>query len=240
MKHEIIMRPSYSALKCVLDAGESIRAESGAMLAMDATARIEGKLEGGVWKALKRTVLTSESFFVTTITASKNDTEVYLAPRSTGDVEEITLKGDEYVVQGGSFLASEPGIETDAKFSGWKGFVSGEGVFMIKARGTGSIFLSSFGGIFKKELSPGEDFIVDNGHIVAFSAAIPYEITRAGEGMMAMVTTGEGLVLRFKGPGTLYLQTRNLRSFAEQLNPFLPNRDKAQGAGGLLSQAFGG
>lgn len=239
MTFSILQRPSYSALLCVLKNGEEIRAESGAMLAMDGTAKIEGKMEGGLWKALKRTVLTSESFFVTTISATKDETEVYLAPRATGDVEEIKLSGEEYVVQGGSFLASEKSIETDSHFTGWKGFVSGEGIFMIKAKGTGSMFVSSFGAILKKELKAGETFVVDNGHIVAFPSSMQYEITRAGEGF-GMITTGEGFVCRFTGPGMIYLQTRNLQSFAEQLNPFLPNRQSAQGVGGLLSRGFGG
>lgn len=239
MKTSIIQRPSYSALQCLMTKGEQIRAESGSMLAMDATAKIEGKMQGGIWKALKRTVLTSESFFVTTISAEKDHTEVYLAPRSTGDVEEIDLKNDEYVVQGGSFLACEPGVETDSHFTGWKGFVSGEGIFMIKAKGKGKMFVSSFGAIIRKELNAGEEFLVDNGHIVAFSSKIPYKITKAGEGVMSMVTTGEGLVVHFTGPGTLYLQSRNLRSFAEQLNPFLRERNVSQGAG-FLGQAFGG
>lgn len=239
MQFQILQRPSYSALQCIMQKDEKIRTESGAMLAMDATATIEGKMEGGIWGALKRTVLTSESFFVTTITASQNETEVYLAPRSTGDIEEIALNDDEVIVQGGSFLACELGVETDAQFTGWKGFVSGEGIFMIKAKGSGKMFVSSFGGIIKKELKEGEKFIVDNGHIVAFSAHIPYDIQRVGNTLAHSVTTGEGFAVHFTGPGTLYLQTRNLRSFTEQLNPFLPNRDKAQGAG-LLGQVFGG
>lgn len=240
MEFSIINRPSYSALRCLMNKGDAIRAESGAMLGMDASATIEGTMEGGLWKALKRTVLTSESFFVTTITAENNETEVYLAPRSTGDVEEITLSGEEYVVQGGSFLASEKGIQTDAHFTGWKGFVSGEGIFMIKVKGKGRMFVSSFGAIFTKELKAGEEFIVDNGHIVAFPASMPYAITKTGDGIMSMVTTGEGLAVRFTGPGTLYMQTRNLRTFAEQLNPFLRDRTKAQGGANLLGQVFGG
>lgn len=239
MKFEILQRPSYSALKCDMNAGEEIRTESGAMLAMDETATIEGKMEGGLWKAVKRTVLTSESFFVTKITATKGDTEVYLAPRATGDVEEIQLRNEEYVVQGGSFLACEVGIETDAKFTGWKGFTSGEGIFMIKAKGTGSMFVSSFGGILAKDLKAGERFIVDNGHIVAFPAAMTYEISKAGANVMSMVTTGEGFVTVFTGPGTILMQTRNLRTFAEELNPFLRTRERAQGSG-LLGNVFGG
>ncbi|PIR48901.1 TIGR00266 family protein [Candidatus Peregrinibacteria bacterium CG10_big_fil_rev_8_21_14_0_10_55_24] len=239
MHHELLLRPSYTALKCILAKDEEIHAESGAMLAMDATAKIEGRMKGGAWKAIKRTVLTSESFFVTTIRAEKDDTEVYLAPRATGDIEALELNGEEYIIQGGSFLASVGTIETDATFSGWKGFVSGEGVFMIKAKGTGTVFVSSFGGILKKELKPKETFVVDNGHIVAFPSSVSYHIERVGEGLLHMVTTGEGLACVFTGPGTLYLQTRNLRTFAESLNPFLRSRETGQGRG-ILGQIMGG
>jgi uncharacterized protein (TIGR00266 family) len=239
MQYEIIQRPSYSALRCVLNKDEEIHAESGAMLAMDATAHITGTMKGGLFQALKRTVLTSESFFVTTITAQSNESEVYLAPRATGDLESIELKGDEYIVQGGSFLAAEPGIETDAKFTGWKGFVSGEGIFMIKARGTGTMFVSSFGGIVHKQIKKGERFIVDNGHIVAFPSSMTYEIRRVGKGIADMVTTGEGLSVEFEGPGTILMQTRNLRTFAETLNPFLRAPHRSQGSG-FLGQIFGG
>lgn len=238
MKYEILLRPSYSALRCLLASGEEIRTESGAMLAMDASAEIQGKVEGGFFSGLKRAILTNESFFVTTIRATQNDTEVLLAPRTTGDIEVIELSGDEYLVQGGSFLAASTGIETDAKFTGWKGFVSGDGIFMIKARGKGQLFLSSFGGILPKTLNPGQRYICDNGHLVAYSASMTYEIARAGTGF-GMITTGEGLVTTFTGPGTIFLQTRNLRSFAETLNPFLPDRQKSQGRG-FLGQVMGG
>ena len=222
-----------------MDNSESIRTESGSMLAMDATAATEASKQGGLLQALKRTVLTSGSFFVTTITAAADNTEVYLAPRAVGDVQDIVLNNEEYVVQGGSFLASDPSIQTDSKFTGWKGFLSGEGIFMVKASGTGNLFVSSFGGILKKDLKDGEQFIVDNGHIVAFPADMNYDITRAGSGVMFIFTTGEGLVCNFTGPGSIFLQTRNLRTFAETLNPFLRTPERSQGAG-LLGQVFGG
>ncbi|MBT3292682.1 TIGR00266 family protein [Candidatus Peregrinibacteria bacterium] len=238
MNHEIILRPSYSALKCMLNTGESIRAETGAMLAMDKSCEIEGKMQGGAWKAIKRTVLTSETFFITTITSKKDNSEVYLAPRATGDIEMLDLNNDSYIIQGGSYLASEPTVTTDSHFTGWKGFLSGEGIFMIRAEGKGKVFTSSFGGIWKKELSAGEEFVVDNGHIVAFSGNMKYDIQKVGSGVVQMVTSGEGLAVTFTGPGTIYMQTRNLRTFAEALNPFVRERTRGQGRG-LLGNIFG-
>lgn len=239
MDFEILCQPSYSALKCTLKRGEELHTETGAMLAMDGTADIEGSMKGGLWDAIKRTVLTSESFFVTTVKAERDDTEVYLAPRATGDIQGIELTGGAYIVQGGSFLASEPGVETDAKFTGWKGFLSGEGIFMIKAEGKGKIFVSSFGGIIKKDLEPGEKFIVDNGHIVGFPADMNYDVKTVGGDMISSVTTGEGLAVTLEGPGTILLQTRNLRTFAETLNPFLRAPERSQGGGNILGQVFG-
>ena len=239
MQYDIVSRPNYSALQCTLDAGEEIHAESGAMLAMDAHASIDASIRGGLWKAVKRSVLTSESFFVTTVKAAQAGTEVLLAPRATGDIEALDLAGCSFIIQGGSFLACERGIETDAKFSGWKGFLSGEGIFMIKAWGAGKVFVSSFGGILRKELEQGERFIVDNGHIVAFPADMRYDIGTAGSGLVSMVTTGEGLVCTFTGPGTILLQTRNLRTFTQSLNPFLRAPARGQGKG-ILGNIFGG
>jgi len=118
MQHDIVCRPSYSALRVLLDRNEKIHAESGAMLAMDAGATIEGSMKGGFLQALKRSVLTSESFFVTTITADADGSEVLLAPRAPGDIEAIELKGEEFIVQGGSYLAGTDGIATDSKFTG--------------------------------------------------------------------------------------------------------------------------
>jgi uncharacterized protein (AIM24 family) len=52
---------------------------------------------------------------------------------------------------------------------------------------------------------------VDNGHLVAWSC--DYKIEKAGGGGMTSLKTGEGLVCRFTGPGTVYVQTRNMEEF---------------------------
>ena len=61
------------------------------------------------------------------------------------------------------------------------------------------------------QLQPGEQHIVDNGHLVAWSC--DYRIEKAGGGTMGSLKTGEGLVCRFTGPGSVYVQTRNRDEF---------------------------
>ncbi|HAJ53476.1 MAG TPA: TIGR00266 family protein, partial [Lactobacillus sp.] len=37
-------------------------------------------------------------------------------------------------------------------------------------------------------------------------------------------TTGEGLVNRFTGTGTVYIQTRNIQALANLIEPFIPTK----------------
>lgn len=45
-------------------------------------------------------------------------------------------------IQRGSFIASWPNVETDAKFKGWKGMLAGEGLFFLRAYTTDGLSLS--------------------------------------------------------------------------------------------------
>ena len=109
---------------------------------------------------------------------------------------------------------------------------SGEGLFLLTVAGHGLLLLSSFGAIHTKELNSGEEYIVDTGHIVAFEDTVQWQIEKATgatqgvggflKGLMKSALTGEGFVCRYRGPGKLYIQTRQLPGFARQLLPFLP------------------
>ena len=65
---------------------------------------------GGIMKGLKR-MLSGENFFINHYTASGNGGEVYLASTLQGDMISRTLENQSLIVQAGSYLASEPGIE---------------------------------------------------------------------------------------------------------------------------------
>ena len=54
---------------------------------------------------------------------------------------------------------------------------------MVKVSGTGKLFVSSFGAVHEVNLAPDEEYIVDNGHIVAFDAKIPYTLEKAAKGL---------------------------------------------------------
>ena len=56
---------------------------------------------------------------------------------------------------------------------------------------------------------------------IAFAAAL-MPLAPASPAVAQSALSGEGFVCRYRGPGRLYIQTRQLPSFAQQLIPFLP------------------
>ncbi|ASJ10200.1 TIGR00266 family protein [Thermococcus sp. P6] len=222
MKYEILHRPSFSLLEVELENGEAVQAEAGAMVHMSPNVRIETKARGGVFGALKRSILTKESFFINLFRAEGGKGLIGLAPPYMGDIKAFELDGTLYA-QSGAFLASSEGVNIDTKWGGARSFFGREGLFLLKMTGRGTVFLSSFGAIYRKELH-NERFVIDTGHMVAFSEGLNFRIKRVG-GLKSTLFSGEGLVAEFEGTGTLYIQTRSMDSFLSWLIPYLPKKD---------------
>ncbi len=216
MRYQINHRPSFSLLEVELSSGESIQAEAGAMVHMSPTIKLETKAKGGVFGALKRSMLGGESFFINTF---RGPGTLGLAPPYPGDIEALEINGTFYA-QSGAFLASSEGISIDTKWGGAKTFFGREGLFLLKMSGKGMVFLSSFGAIYKKELHD-EHFVIDTGHMVAFTEGLDFKVKRVG-GLKSTLFSGEGLVAEFHGTGTLYIQTRSMDSFINWIIPNLP------------------
>jgi len=220
MNHDISHRPSYAQLTLSLDAGESVRAEAGAMVSYTGDIDVETEAEGGLLKSLSRSVFGGESFFMNTFTAT-GASELSLAPALSGDVQHHDLTDETLFVQSTSFLASDPDIEVDTKFGGGKTFFGGEGLFLLKLSGTGPAFISSYGAIDEHRVEPGETRVVDTGHVVAFEESLDFEVRRVG-GLKSTLFSGEGLVCAFSGEGTVWTQSRSPDAFLSWLIPKLP------------------
>jgi len=220
MEYEILYRPSYSLLKVDLSRGESVAAEAGAMVSMSSTIEMQTAAKGGLLGALKRKVLTHESFFINTFTAGEPG-HLTLAPSLPGDIYDMDLAGQTLYAQSGTYIASSPQVQIDTKWGGAKTFFSGEGLFLLKIAGTGKVFISSFGAIHEVDLSAGQKYIVDTGHMVAFAETVQYNVKRVS-GLKSTLFSGEGLVCELTGPGKILVQSRSQDSFLSWLIPQLP------------------
>lgn len=222
MNIEILHRPSYSLAIARLDANERIRAEAGAMVSMSASVQIETKAEGGLLKSLGRAVLGGESFFQNFFQAGPQGGEVTLAPDLPGDVVVLELGGATMMVQSGSFMACETGVELNARVSG-KAFMAGEGLSILEARGNGKLLVSSYGAIYEKVLVAGEKYVVDSSHLVAFDGTVAVQPRTVG-GLKSTLLSGEGLVIEMTGPGRVLIQTRSPQALINWIIPQIPRQ----------------
>ena len=225
MEHEITHRPMAAQLTLTLEAGESVRAEGGAMVSQSGDLDISTQAEGGLLKSLSRSVFGGESFFMNTFSAS-GPSSVQLAPALAGDIQHHRLDSETLFVQSTSFLAAHPDVAVDTKFGGGKSFFGGEGLFLLQLSGTGPAFLASYGAIDEHTVEPGEPLTVDTGHIVAFEASVEFDVRRVG-GLKSTLFSGEGLVCEFTGSGTVWTQTRSPDAFLAWLIPKLPTRSSS-------------
>jgi len=230
MKYEIKYEPSYAMLVVDLEAGESIVGEAGAMTYMTPNIEVETRMrERSLLGTIGLSLLGGQSFFVNDYVASRGSGQVALGAAPVGDIQTLKVEpGKGFIVQKSSYLASTNDVELDVKWEGFTKGLFGQGLFMIKTYGQGDLFLNTFGALDRHELGPGEELVVDNFHLVAFSDSCDYEVRKFG-GWKETILSGEGFVTRIRGPGEIYIQTKNLREFVDWIWTLLQFRVRSKG-----------
>lgn len=224
MQWEIKGKTSFPSLMFELKQGESIKSQPGSLLAMSDGIILEGKVDGGIGKAIGR-MFSGENFFVQHIKAKQSGWAA-LSTTFPGDIVAIKIeRGKNILVQKEGFLASTDGIEVSSKMQTLaKGIFSGEGLFIVNISGEGTAFLETFGSVYEINVEPGRDVIVDNGNLVAWEENLSYEITKGASSWFSAVTTGSGFVCKFSGQGKVWAQTCSLQNFAATITPYIPQR----------------
>jgi len=213
--------PDYGMVNVTIPRGSSLTVEHSAMAWMDSSLTMKTKI-GGMAGGLKR-VITGENLFINEFTASDADGEIGIAPGTPGDVGHVYLEDATIYLQNSAFLASSPALNVGAEFQGFKGFFSGEKIFMISCSGTGDLWFNTFGGLI--EIDVKENYVVDTGHIVGFTAGLSYDVRPVG-GLKSLFFSREGLVCRFSGEGTIWIQTRMPPAFVTWADGFRRVQEK--------------
>ncbi len=222
LEYEIVKNP-MGLIEFVLNKGEKIVAEAAAMVYIRGNIRTETRMRrGGFFKSLKAAAFGGESFFVNEFIAEEDNCKLGLTGNMLGDIEVIDVN-EEFIVQSGAFVCSTIDLTLDTKWQGFTKGIFGSNLFMLKTVGTGQMFVNGWGGILKKKLETGEKMILDNYQLVALSSTASYRVTKHGN-FKTTLFGGEALVIEIIGPGTVYLQTKNIMEFVRALIPFLPKR----------------
>ncbi|MCJ1407080.1 hypothetical protein MMC19_001150 [Ptychographa xylographoides] len=203
-------RDTNTILTMQLAMGCPLIAKPGVMIAMSTTVTLKGTVKFSMKKLIAGGEMAHSTY--------TGPGELLFAPPTLGDITTLRLTGkDTWNVGRDSFMVATQGVVKEYKRQGLgKAMFSGEGLFVYKMSGIGLLWISSFGAIIRKDLQEGERYIIDNGHLVAWNCTYVLERVASG-GLISGLASGEGLVCKFSGPGTVFLQTRNPAAFSVYL-----------------------
>ncbi|MDR1408866.1 MAG: TIGR00266 family protein [Oscillospiraceae bacterium] len=225
MQYQVIGEPT-PVVQCTLATGESMKTESGSMVWMSPNMDMSTNAGGSVGKALSR-MLMGEKMFQNVYTAQGGQGMIAFGSSFLGSIRAVQIDPNRPIVcQKRAFLASEMGVEISVFFQKrfGAGFFGGEGFIMQRLTGNGTAFLEIDGYAVEYDLVPGQTLIVDTGALAMCDATCTIDV-QSIKGVGNVLFGGEGFFnTKITGPGRVTLQTTSVRSFAQQLLPYLPSK----------------
>ena len=224
MKYQI-QGETLPVVICELDAGEKMITEGGAMSWMSPNMKMETTSNGGIGKAFGR-AFSGEKMFQNIYTAQGGPGMIAFASSFPGSIRAFEVSpGQDMIFQKSAFLASEEGVQLSMHFRKklGSGLFGGEGFIMQKISGQGIVFAEFDGHVIEYDLQPGQQIVIDTGHLAAMSATCKMDI-QSVPGVKNMLFGGEGLFNTvITGPGKVWLQTMPISNVAGVLRPYMPS-----------------
>ena len=209
---------------CELENGEKMITEGCGMSWMSPNMKMETTTNGGIGKAFGR-MFSGEKIFQNIYTAQGNGM-IAFASSFPGSIKAFDIApGQEMIFQKSAFLAGESGVEMSVFFNKklGAGLFGGEGFIMQRISGYGTVFAEFDGHVVEYELQPGQQIVVDTGHLAAMTATCSIDI-QAVPGVKNMLFGGEGVFNTIiSGPGHVWLQTMPISNVAGVLKPYFPS-----------------
>ena len=198
--------------------------EGGGMSWMSPNMEMETTTNGGIGKAFGR-MFSGEKMFQNIYTA-QGDGMIAFASSFPGSIRAFQIApGQEMILQKSAFLASESGVELSVFFNKkvGSGLFGGEGFIMQKISGYGTVFAEFDGHVVEYELQPGQQIVVDTGHLAAMTGSCQIDI-QSVPGIKNALFGGEGFFNTvISGPGHVWLQTMPISNVAGVLRRYLPS-----------------
>ena len=210
---------------CYLEGGEKMITEGGGMSWMSPNMKMETTTNGGIGKAFGR-MFAGEKMFQNVYTAQGGNGLIAFASSFPGSIKAFQIApGQEMVFQKSAFLAGEASVELSVFFNKklGAGLFGGEGFIMQRVSGHGIVFAEFDGHVIEYDLQPGQQIVVDTGHLAAMTPSCNMEI-RSVPGVKNMLFGGEGVFNTIiTGPGHVWLQTMPISNVAGVLRPYMPS-----------------
>ena len=224
MRYQIVGE-TLPVVLCELEGGETMINEGGSMSWMSPNMLMETTTNGGIGKAFGR-MFAGEKMFQNVYTAQGGNGLIAFASSFPGSIKAFQIApGQEMVFQKSAFLAGEASVNLSVFFNKklGAGLFGGEGFIMQRVSGQGIVFAEFDGHVVEYDLQPGQQIVVDTGHLAAMTPSCNMEI-RSVPGVKNMLFGGEGVFNTvITGPGRVWLQTMPISNVAGVLRPYMPS-----------------
>jgi uncharacterized protein (TIGR00266 family) len=228
------------AVVIALQPGEKITSEAGAMMFISGDISMEVEMPGGLLGGLKRKVLAGESLFVTHYTA-RGAGAVGITGPFPGSIRQHELDG-EIICEKHAYLGHHGDVEIQSAFAqklgmGFRG--GGEGFFLQRLKGKGTVWLHGGGDFVDFDLVEGQRLVIDTGCMVMIEPTVGYEVKMQG-GVAKSLFGGEGLFLvHMTGPGHVTLQTLPFSRTARRVLEAAGGHGGESAGSGILGNILG-
>lgn len=223
MRYEI-KGDTLPVVVCYLEEGERMINESGSMAWMSPNMKMETSTNGGIGKAFGR-LFSGDSIFQNVYTSMGGPGMIAFASSFPGSIQPFEIyAGQDIILQKSAFLVAESGVELSMHFHKklGSGLFGGEGFILQRVSGHGTVFAEFDGHVVEYELKPGQQIVVDTGHLAAMSSSCQMDI-KSVPGVKNMLFGGEGIFNTvITGPGHVWLQTMPISNVAGALRPYFP------------------
>lgn len=215
MLYKIRCRPAFAALFITLNPRESITVKTGSIISMDGNVGVETRFCGGWPWAFFRKCFGGQDILVDHLTnETANPLTVVLSQRTMGDIERIDVSQGSVYLQPGVFLAYTKKVKIGNYWAGFDSWLTGEGLWKLKATGKGLVFIAGYGGIIKQTIH--RDFVISQGHLLAHSSQTQLKYHRTEETVNITVS---GMKSKNKRSPTalIYYQSRTFQGLIDYL-----------------------
>ena len=179
--------------------------EPGALYFMKGNLQLESSTQG-LTKGLMRKFMTGETLFQSKIVGTG---EVFLEP-TFGHYLMFNINDDALIFDKGAFYCASAGMEVSAKMQKniSSAIFGGEGLFQTQIKGTGIVVLVCPvppDELLMYDLAKGEKLSVDGNFAFVRTASVTFQAEKSAKTLFQSVTSGEGLLQTFTGPGVVWI-----------------------------------
>lgn len=199
----------FQALEVTLNPQESFYAERSSMIYMDSGIEQEVQMTGSGLMGILSSTLSGESLFITKYTNKADKPKRVTFSGNSGSIKHIKISNNQVLIlRTGDYVASNNKVQLDVNFSINK-LLTGTGFLFQKVTGNSTIFFDCIDFLLERDLSIGEEIIVDEKHIKALLDIDDSQISiQRNTNIVKNLVSGEGFMLtRITGPGKVFLSS---------------------------------